>query len=123
MADAKILGSDTPVATNMQRSLMTSGNSPLMPNLMSGVTMFERPVEYYVHVFNISRQSFPVNQPLFKGRVLPACPADKPYIEVARFPNVVEEKVVQADTGQITKIEYAGEHVAMDLIRDRKSVV
>lgn len=111
-------GPDDPFTQNLSRSLARSASaeSGLGVDFSAGRTIFERPADYYVRIFNISQQAFPVNQPLFKNRTLPACPTGEPYIEVACFPNIVVERFVAADTGQIHPNEYAGERVAMDLI-------
>ena len=114
--DAKVL-TDSPRKRQLDRSMAQGAASE------SGITndfntdmAFERTAKYFVYVFNIARRTFDVDRPLFKRRTLLACPEGQACIGVAKFPDVVVEKFVAAETGQIHTREYRGERVAMDLI-------
>jgi hypothetical protein len=77
----------------------------------------DRPVDYWIHVFNIGRQSFTVGRPpCFPVVQIPACPEGKPFVEVLRISNVVNEKWIDAGAGEIRVHGIRGERFAMDLI-------
>ena len=117
-AEASVI-KDSVVAPQMDRSLAASANAPLAPDFRSD-PLLDHHVKYFVRVFNISRMGFSVDHPFFRawrnGNNIPACPPDKPYVEVARFPDIVIEKFVQSESGEVRSRGERGERIAMDII-------
>jgi hypothetical protein len=90
-----------------------------MTNFKGNPYVDRRP-DYWIHVFNISRQKFLVRRPpAFPVIEIPACPNDKPYIEVLRIPNIVNEKSLNALASGGSEVQVTpifGERFAMDII-------
>lgn len=76
-----------------------------------------RAPDYELHVFNISRRSYQVRRPPnFPLVTFAACPPDKPYIEVARVPNIVNSRWVDSDSGEVRSRGEMGERFVTDLL-------
>src|ERR1700691_2520579 len=77
----------------------------------------ERTPLYSVYIFNIAHKEFDIRRPpLVKHTVLKACPKGKKYICVGKVNDIVNERWVAAESGQILSRGERGERVAMDLI-------
>lgn len=111
------ISSDSPRKSGLDRSLAQSAAAEhgLGVNFAAD-PLFERQPQYHVYLFNISRRSFQVNQPLFKRQTIPACPAEKAYVMVGTLPDIIIQKDTSAETGQIAVHSFRGELVAMDIV-------
>ena len=73
--------------------------------------------DYNIYVYNIAPRPFdlrrPPNFPLVR---LSACPKGQPYAKVASVPNIVNEKWIDADSGETRVRGINGERFAMDLV-------
>lgn len=76
-----------------------------------------RPPDYYLYVFNIAPRSFQVRRPpSFPLVTLAKCAVGKPYELVARVPSTVNEKWIDADSGEPRYKGITGERFATDLL-------
>lgn len=76
-----------------------------------------RPPDYYLSVYNIAHREFEIcRPPQFSLMRLPACPPDQPYLKVATIANIINEKWIDADTGDLRYRGMTGERFAMDMI-------
>jgi hypothetical protein len=77
--------------------------------------------EGYVYVFSVSQKAFLVERPpLFPKFVIPACPKDREYIEVAKIPNPYPQAIMDWDKEKVVRapdeVDNSGVRVAIDLI-------
>jgi len=72
---------------------------------------------YYLYVFNITPREFQIHRPpAFSTIIFRGCPEGQPYALVGKFPDIVDEKSVEADSGEIRTRGIKGERFVMDLI-------
>lgn len=77
----------------------------------------QRTPAYWIHIFNISpNQYVRYRPPQFPRIVLAPCPSDKEWVEVARIPDIVNEKEINPDTGLVSYRGSRGERFATDLV-------
>jgi hypothetical protein len=76
-----------------------------------------RPPDYYIYIFNIAQRKFEVRRPPHFPLInFAGCPAGEPYALVGRVPNVVNEKWIDADSGETRVRGIQGERFATDLL-------
>lgn len=76
-----------------------------------------RAPDYFLYVYNIAQRTFEIRRPPQWGLIkLAACPKGEPYVKAMRISNVVQEKWVDPDSGEIRYRGMAGERFAMDLV-------
>jgi len=77
----------------------------------------ERPPDYYLYIFNIANRKFEIRRPPnFPLMTFAGCPLGQPYALVGRVPNIVNEKWVDADSGETRVRGIMGERFATDLL-------
>ena len=75
-----------------------------------------RPVDYYLFIYNIERRAHQIGRPPQHGMIpIAACPRDKPWWKARSVPNIVQEPDVN-DNGEIRSRGLAGERFATDLL-------
>lgn len=92
-------------------------NLPITFTNFSDDPNITRAPQYYIHVYNISPRAREVRRPpSFPLIRFAACPKGQPYIKAAEIPNIVNEKWVDAASGEIRNRGIIGERFAMDLL-------
>lgn len=83
----------------------------------TGDANVNRPPDYYLYLYNIAPRAFeirrPPNFPLIR---LSACPKGQKYAKVATIPSIVNEKWIDADSGEVRVRGIMGERFVMDLV-------
>lgn len=123
-ADANIL-LDSPLAAAKSRELTQQTNADTLPIALVDFSRdpnIDRPPDYFLYIYNIA----PIEHRLFKPPLAPifdiaACPVGDPYVCVARIPNIVNQKHVDAYTGQVHNTGTRGEALANDLLNPANS--
>src|SRR5690242_4051638 len=83
----------------------------------TGGAHLDRLPEYCLYDFNIAPRAFNRNRPpCFPNISLAPCPAGQPYAKVGKFPDIVDEKWIDADSGEVRVKGIKGERFVMDLI-------
>lgn len=87
-----------------------------IPSLYNDANLMRSP-DYWIYIFNISKQEFARYRPTdFPKIELKACAKDQKCRIVCRVPNIVNLKIPNLDTGQMTIVGIPGERFATDLV-------
>lgn len=117
--DAKV-DPKSDIAVNLSNTMTRRENMMHLPFTLTDFTQdanISRPPDYHIHVYNIAPRKFEIRRPPnFPCIVFRACPKDMDYIKVGIFPNIVNEKWVDADTGETRTRGIIGERFVMDLL-------
>ena len=75
-----------------------------------------RPVDYFLYIYNIEHRAHQVGRPPQHGMIqIAGCPRDKPWWKVRSVPNIVQEPDV-SESGEIRSRGLPGERFATDLL-------
>lgn len=118
MADVGHIRQDSPAASVKSVELMREMN---MQTLRVADFSLDAHLNYtpgyFLYLFNIAPKTFKINRPpCFSQITISACPEGQPWALVAKFPAIVDEKWVEADSGEIRTRGIQGERFVMDLI-------
>lgn len=115
IADAK-----SPIAVQQSAVMTQRENMVLLPFTLQDFTQdanISRPPDYHIYVYNIAPRRFEIRRPPnFPCIVFGPCPKGQEYVKVGVFPNIVNEKWVDADTGETRNRGIQGERFVMDLL-------
>ncbi len=116
-ADAAVVR-DSELAPKLSHTFMKSENSKAVRLVdFTGDANVSRVPDYHIFIYNIAPRKFEIRRPPYFPCVsLAACPSGQPYVKVATVPNVVNEKWIDADTGETRVRGIIGERFVMDLL-------
>src|ERR1700692_4928071 len=95
---------------------MTRGLNDQYHNNNIEYGLFRTP-DFYVYLYSISSKEFVVRRPpQIPMLTLKACPADKEYIEVAKFGDPFLQTDRNVDTGAVIAHKHPAKQIAQDIV-------
>jgi hypothetical protein len=117
MPDASVIENSAVAPTLNQHFAQAENFKTVRITDFRGDANLNREIEYFLYIFNIAPRKFAVcRPPSFPLMNFSACPAGQPWALVGRVPNIVNEKWIDADSGEIRTRGMMGERFATDLL-------
>lgn len=110
------MGVSIPTSYIEQNVKAVASRLPAYVDFTKDIRLIEPP-RYFIYVFNISRRECKVERPPSWPRIVfRACPPDREWLLVGKFPNVITESIEIPETGRRMTDGIAGERFVTDLL-------
>ncbi|MGH9534967.1 MAG: hypothetical protein ACRD2E_08920 [Terriglobales bacterium] len=108
------------LAAEKSRDLAASMSKDMLPVMFVDFSVdpnIDRKPDYHIYLYNIADRRHEIRKPPLAPLIqIPACPPGTPFVCFATLPNIVNQKYVEAFTGQTLNTGYHGEALANDIV-------